>query len=166
MGQSCWVLAYSVLLVTLFSGMTCEEPNTSLPWPSVLPAGWSMEWEPSPTSNDSAEWCHAWAYHNIYPTTVVYSCVLFPLFINSKELIFFQISEVPYLNTQSQFAITFTIKVCIVISGLTFEWGMLFWSEIQWFYRGFTRQTVKFLCLKCVLVILVIIVMVSALKPD
>ena len=43
------------LLVTLFSGMTLEDPNTSLTWPSVLPIGWSMEWEPSPASNDSAE---------------------------------------------------------------------------------------------------------------
>ena len=29
-GQSCWVLVYSDLLVTLFSGMTLEDPNTSL----------------------------------------------------------------------------------------------------------------------------------------
>ena len=54
-GQSCRVLVYSDLLVTLFSGMTLEDPNTSLTWPSVLPTGWSMEWELSPTSNDSAE---------------------------------------------------------------------------------------------------------------
>ena len=51
----------------------------------------------------------------------------FLLFINSEELIYFQISEVPYLNSQTQFAITFTIEVdvikfmVIVISGLTFE---------------------------------------------
>ena len=43
------------LLVILFSGMTLEDPNTSLSWPSVLPSGWSMEWEPSSTSNDSEE---------------------------------------------------------------------------------------------------------------
>ena len=51
----------------------------------------------------------------------------FPLFINSKELIYFQISEVLCLNPQTQFIITFTFEVgvikfmVIVISGLTFE---------------------------------------------
>ena len=53
--------------------------------------------------------------------------IFFSLSINSEELIYFQISEVPYLNSQTQFAITFTIEVdvikfmVIVISGLTFE---------------------------------------------
>ena len=96
--------------------------------------------------------------------------VVFLLFINSEELIYFQTSEVLRLNSQTQFIIIFTFEVCkilvIVISGLTFEWGMLFRSEIKWFYRDFTRQTIKFLRLKCVLTILVVIVMVSALKPD
>ena len=50
----------------------------------------------------------------------------FQLFINSEELTYFQISEVSYLNSQTQFIITFTIKVgikfmVIVICGLTFE---------------------------------------------
>ena len=50
----------------------------------------------------------------------------FPLFINSEELIYFQISEVPCLNSQTQFVITFTIEVdvvkvmVVVISELTF----------------------------------------------
>ena len=98
--------------------------------------------------------------------------IFFLLFINSEELIYFQTSEVPCLHSQTQFIITFTIEVAIikfvdiVISGLTFEWGMLFRSEIQWCYRDFTRQTVKFLRLKCVLTILAVIVMVSILKPD
>ena len=74
--QSCWVLVYSVLLVTLFSGITLEDPNTSLTWPSVLPPGWSMEWDPSSTSINSVEWCHAWAYHDINPTMFVYNRVL------------------------------------------------------------------------------------------
>jgi len=38
----------------MFSGVTAEEPNSSLTWPNALPAGWSMEWEPS-TNNESAE---------------------------------------------------------------------------------------------------------------
>ena len=38
--------------------MTLEDPNTSLTWPSVLPSGWSMEWEPTTTSNDLEEYCH------------------------------------------------------------------------------------------------------------
>ena len=61
--------------------------------------------------------------------------VFFPLFINSEELIFFQISEVLRLISQTQFIIkVYMVKfVFIVISGLTFEWGMLFRSEIQWF---------------------------------
>ena len=41
--------------MTLFSGMFCEDQNTSMTWPSVLPTGWSMEWEQSPASNDSDE---------------------------------------------------------------------------------------------------------------
>ena len=61
--------------MTLFSWMTFEDPNTGLTWPSVLPSGWSMEWEPTSTSNISEEWFHAWAYHDIYPT-FVYSYVL------------------------------------------------------------------------------------------
>ena len=50
----------------------------------------------------------------------------FLLFINSEELIYFQISEILRLNSQTRFVITFTIEVCvvkfmvIVISGLTF----------------------------------------------
>ena len=48
------------------------------------------------------------------------------MFINSEELIYFQISEEPYLNSQTQFVITITVEVCvvkfmvIVISELTF----------------------------------------------
>ena len=81
-------------------------------------------------------------------------------------------SEVPCSNSQTQFVITFTIEVdvikfmVIVISGLTFEWGMLFWSEIQWFYRDFTRQTIKSLRSKCVLIILFVKVMINALELD
>ena len=53
--------------------------------------------------------------------------ISFPLFINSEELIYFQFSEVPYLNSQTQFIITFTIEVrvikfvFIIISGLAFK---------------------------------------------
>ena len=47
MGQTCGVLVYSVLLVTLFSGITLEDSNNSMTWPSALPADWMMEWEPS-----------------------------------------------------------------------------------------------------------------------
>ena len=43
------------MLVTLISGMTCEDLNTSLTWPSVLSPGWSMEWELYQASNESAE---------------------------------------------------------------------------------------------------------------
>ena len=121
-GRPWWVLVYSVLLLTLFSGNS-----------------WNAWWD----------WCHVRASLWCHISTLV--IIFFPLFINSEELIYFQISEVPYLNPQTQFAITFTIKVCIVISGLTFEWGMLFRSEIQWCYRDFTRQTVKFLRLTCML---------------
>ena len=32
-----------------------KDPNTSLTWPSVSPTGWSMEWEPSPTSDNSTK---------------------------------------------------------------------------------------------------------------
>ena len=51
------LLSISILRLAcdLFLGMFCEDQNTSMTWPSVLPTGWSMEWEPSPASNDSAE---------------------------------------------------------------------------------------------------------------
>ena len=38
----------------------------------------------------------------------------FLLFINSEELIYFQISEVHYLNSQTLFIMTFIIEVCMV----------------------------------------------------
>jgi len=31
----------------MFSGMLSDDQNTSSTWPSALPAGWTMEWEPS-----------------------------------------------------------------------------------------------------------------------
>ena len=34
--------------------------------------------------------------------------------MNSEELIYFQISEVPCLNSQTQFVITFTIEIDVV----------------------------------------------------
>ena len=116
MGQPCWVLVYSVLLLTLFSGNL-----------------WSAWWD----------WCHVRASSWCHISTLV--IVFFPLFINSEELIYFQIFEVPCLNLQTQFIVTFTIEVCIIISGLTFEWGILFRSEISWSYRDFTQQTVRLL---------------------
>ena len=63
------------------------------------------------------------------PHDVIYRRKLsfsFPLSVNSEELVYFQISEILRLNSQTQFVITFTIEVCvvkftvIVISGLTF----------------------------------------------
>ena len=140
-GQSCWVLVYSVLLLTLFS---CDSWNAWWDWHHV----WA------------SSWCHILSLDIIF----------FPLFVNSEELIYFQTSEVLHLNSETQFIITFTFEVCkilvIVISGLTFEWGMLLRSDIPWFYQDFTWQSVKFLHLKCVLTILVVIVMVSAFEAD
>ena len=106
----CWVLVCSVLLVTYFSGNS-----------------WNAWWDWHHVRASS--WCHI-------STLVIVS---FPLFINSEELIYFQISEVSCSISQTQIIITFTIEVCIAISGITFEWGMLFRSEIQWFYWDFTR---------------------------
>ena len=59
----------------MFSGIRSDGQNTSSTWPSDLPTGWTMEWEPS-TSYGSNELCHVRACHDIYPTTVVYSHVL------------------------------------------------------------------------------------------
>ena len=56
--------------------------------------------------------------------------------------------------------------IVIVISELTLVWGMLLRSDIQWFYRDFTRQTVKLLGFKCVLTILSVLVMVNAFDLD
>jgi len=38
----------------MFSGMLSDDQNTSSTWPNALPAGWTMEWEPS-TSHGSDE---------------------------------------------------------------------------------------------------------------
>ena len=57
---------------------------------------------------------------------IVASGHFFPLFINSEGLIYFKISEVPDLNSQTQSVIAFTVEVCVVkfldvvIFGLTF----------------------------------------------
>ena len=106
----------------------------------------------------ASSWCHISSL----------DIVFFFAVINSEELTYFKISKVPCSNSQTQFIITFTIEVgvikfvVIVIFGLTFAWGMLFRSEIQWCYRDFTRQTVILLHLKCVLVVSSIIVRFNA----
>ena len=79
--QSLWVLIYSVLLLTLFSGNS-----------------WNTWWDLRHVR--ASLWCHIL-------TLVI---VFFLLFINSEELIYFQISEVPYLNSQTQFIITLLLK--------------------------------------------------------
>jgi hypothetical protein len=47
-------LAYSVLLVN-FSGMTFENPPDSSAWPTSVPYGWSVEWDPSSAGSDPLE---------------------------------------------------------------------------------------------------------------
>ena len=94
-------------------------------------------------------WCHIRASSrcHISSLVIVFLSAVYKLW----RTYLLQIFEVPCLNSQTQFLITFTIKVCIVkfmavvISRLTFAWGMLFPSEIQWFYRDFTQQTVRLL---------------------
>ena len=137
MDKPFWVLVYSVLLVTLFSGnlLECLVRLTSC-------TGFIM------ISYIDASYHFLSAIYKLWRTYLVSN------------------SKVPYFNPQTQFAITFTIEVCIVISGLTFEWGMLFRSEIQWCYRDFTRQTIKFVRSRCMLTIFVVVVMDSALKLD
>ena len=45
-----------VNILSLSSRYIVRDPLlSSLTWPSVLPSGWSMEWEPSSTSNDLEE---------------------------------------------------------------------------------------------------------------
>ena len=58
----------------MFSEMLSNDQDINSTWPNALPAGWSMEWEPS-TSYDSDEWCYVRAYYDIYPMMGVYSCV-------------------------------------------------------------------------------------------
>ena len=71
-GQPCWVLVYSVFLLTLFSG------NSRNAW-----WDWHHVW--------ASSWCHILSLDIIF----------FPLFVNSEELIYFQTSEVSYLNSQN-----------------------------------------------------------------
>ena len=59
----------------MFSGILSDDQNTSSTWPSKLPTGWTMEWEPF-TSYGSNELCHGRACHDIHPMTVGYSRVL------------------------------------------------------------------------------------------
>ena len=60
----------------IFLWVFSNDQDISSTWPNALPAGWTMEWEPS-TSHGLDEWCHVRAYHGIYPTKVVYSYVIF-----------------------------------------------------------------------------------------
>jgi hypothetical protein len=41
--------------VIMFSGMSFGDMVAGLAWPNTLPTGWTVEWDPSPASNDSAE---------------------------------------------------------------------------------------------------------------
>ena len=47
------------------------------------------------------------------------------MFLNSEGLIYFQISEVPDLNSETQFIITFTIKFVFKIYGCCNLWSHL-----------------------------------------
>jgi len=62
----------------MFLGMPADDHNNSVNWPSGLPIGWSMEWEPS-TIYGSDELYHVWAYHEITPTTLCIFVFYFPL---------------------------------------------------------------------------------------
>ena len=44
-GKPYCVLAYSALLVVLFSGTSFEGMIAGLTWPCTLPPGWSVEWD-------------------------------------------------------------------------------------------------------------------------
>ena len=45
-----------VNILSLSSGCIVRDPLlSSLTWPSVLPSGWSMEWEPTSISNNLDE---------------------------------------------------------------------------------------------------------------
>jgi hypothetical protein len=41
--------------VAIFLGVSLEDLVAELAWPSALPTGWTVEWDPSPASNDSVE---------------------------------------------------------------------------------------------------------------
>jgi hypothetical protein len=41
--------------VAIFSGVSFEDMIAGLAWPSTLPIGWTVEWDLSLASNDSAE---------------------------------------------------------------------------------------------------------------
>ena len=51
-GKSCWVLVYSALLVTLFSGTNFKDMIASLTWLCTLPPGWSVQWDDPSTGVD------------------------------------------------------------------------------------------------------------------
>ena len=61
-GKPCWVLVYSALLVSLFSGEAFEEMIAGVTWPCNLPPGWSVVWDgPSADADsDPQEWCLVW----------------------------------------------------------------------------------------------------------
>jgi hypothetical protein len=41
--------------VAMFSGVSFEDLIAGLSWPIALLIGWTVEWDPSPASNDSAK---------------------------------------------------------------------------------------------------------------
>ena len=53
-GKPCSILVYSALLVTLFSGIACEDIFAGLIWPCTLPPGWSVVWDGSSAGADAS----------------------------------------------------------------------------------------------------------------
>ena len=142
-GQPCWVLVYSVLLLTLFSS---NIGNTWWDWRHVRPSSW----------------CH------ISTLVIVFFSVVYKLWrtylLSNFWGTLFEFSNSVYNDIY--YWSLYGKSLVIVISELTFEWGMLVQSKIKCCYRDFTRQTVRLLHLKCILIISSVMVIFSALELD
>jgi len=139
--------------------MFCEDQNTSMTWPSVLPTGWSMKWEPSSTSDDFTEWYRVWAYHDIYPTTVVYSSVSssaaellsytlllwnFSSFLwnkTCKSLSFGLLASKLWCKVHSYLCAVIYCGIVVCLTRLYAGCILVLRSDIKWFHRDITRQT-------------------------
>ena len=151
MGKPCWVLAYSALLVALFSGEAFEEMLTGLTWPCTLSPGWSVGWDESSAGADASpsEWCLVRALSR--RQSFVSYRVLFLL--NKWTLMTLVVELLQYFYAQNWFVIIFKFHYnilwcmkCVLLYSLDLpscEFLLIWCCFLHGFNREFTRGTAK-----------------------
>lgn len=121
-GKSCWVLVNSALLVALLSGnLDVEEFATWVTWPTQLPSGCTVEWDPSLIGEDRGNWWHGRLHHGIPVSTC--SCYCFSVALKLWTF---------YLCSFEQWNLCFK-HWNVVIFGLAFVWDAFRSIRNKWF---------------------------------